>query len=121
MARHLAAQRMRSMTLGNRCCYRSPNGLKCAVGCLIPDDRYNPIFDRGNSGGGYSALALLRDYPDVLLDECAQADSGLLSMAQSVHDNNPVEDWGPCLVKVAEAFELDDTAIIEAFNLEPTS
>lgn len=27
------------------CMYRGPNGLKCAAGHLIPDDKYNPEFE----------------------------------------------------------------------------
>jgi hypothetical protein len=27
------------------CRYRSNNGLKCAVGCLIPDDQYDPLME----------------------------------------------------------------------------
>jgi len=30
------------------CLYRSPDGLKCAVGCLIPDD----LYDEDQPGGG---------------------------------------------------------------------
>lgn len=29
------------------CCYRGPNGLKCAAGCLIADDEYDPMMDSG--------------------------------------------------------------------------
>ena len=27
------------------CCYRAPDGKKCAVGCLIPDELYTPDFE----------------------------------------------------------------------------
>jgi len=27
------------------CCYRGINGSSCAVGCLIPDDKYDPIIE----------------------------------------------------------------------------
>lgn len=27
------------------CLYRTPDGLKCAVGCLIEDDEYDPSFE----------------------------------------------------------------------------
>lgn len=40
----------RSMSTGswpgvNRCRYRGNNGMKCAIGHLIPDDKYKPEFD----------------------------------------------------------------------------
>lgn len=28
------------------CCYRGPNGAKCAAGLFIPDDRYSPRMER---------------------------------------------------------------------------
>lgn len=31
----------RSVNDEGRCMYRAPNGLSCAVGCLIPDDEYD--------------------------------------------------------------------------------
>jgi hypothetical protein len=27
------------------CLYRGPNGTKCAVGCLIPDELYDPVME----------------------------------------------------------------------------
>lgn len=40
-SRHLFQQGKRAVTGLNRCVYRGPNGLMCAVGCLIPDEMYN--------------------------------------------------------------------------------
>ena len=34
-----------------RCYYRSPEGYKCAIGCLIPDEMYDSKWDRSYSGG----------------------------------------------------------------------
>lgn len=44
----LAAQGWKkSKTLeGARCLYRSQNGLKCAIGQMIPDDQYRRVMDR---------------------------------------------------------------------------
>ena len=33
--------------VGNGCVYRGPNGTKCAIGHLIPDEKYNPLVDSG--------------------------------------------------------------------------
>ena len=27
------------------CLYRAPDGSKCAIGCLIPDELYDPVFE----------------------------------------------------------------------------
>lgn len=32
-------------TDGPSCAYRTPQGLKCAAGCLIPDEKYKPEFE----------------------------------------------------------------------------
>lgn len=60
---HLAAQARRSlverMGLGpwgdtgsdTTCMYRSPDGLRCAIGCLIPDSEYHPEMERRGVGG----------------------------------------------------------------------
>lgn len=33
--------------LGNYCNYRGENGMKCAIGWCIPDNKYNSEFDKG--------------------------------------------------------------------------
>lgn len=39
---HLKTQKTRAQRENSStCAYRSPDGLKCAVGCLIPDEQYN--------------------------------------------------------------------------------
>jgi len=36
---------IRSVSSGISCVYRGPEGRKCAVGWLIPDEKYDPKFD----------------------------------------------------------------------------
>lgn len=38
------------------CAYRGPNGARCAIGALIPDDKYDPAMDRLDSDGGIPSL-----------------------------------------------------------------
>lgn len=50
---HLRQQKKRAMVYNEdnglaQCLYRAPDGLKCAVGCLIPDGAYKPSFE-GNA------------------------------------------------------------------------
>lgn len=49
VATHLLTQKERSFVIDDRgeelCAYRGDNGLKCAAGCLISNDEYNPIMD----------------------------------------------------------------------------
>lgn len=58
------------------CMYRAPNGLKCAVGCLIPDDEYDPRMEsRKVSRLGMFNLQCLNGL-----------NLNMLSNAQYVHD-----------------------------------
>ena len=41
---HLAQQKQRAASNG-KCLYRTPDGMRCAVGCLIPDELYDPRMD----------------------------------------------------------------------------
>ncbi len=41
---HLTKQRQQASTSGGTCMYRF-GALSCAVGCLIPDDKYNDIIE----------------------------------------------------------------------------
>lgn len=49
VVRHLLSQKQKAAiddVYGNtRCRYRTPDGLRCAVGCLIPDDAYDPSIE----------------------------------------------------------------------------
>jgi hypothetical protein len=42
------------------CMYRNPQGAKCAVGCLIPDEMYNPQME--NTGTVYE---IFPEYPSL--------------------------------------------------------
>ena len=42
---HLLKQNAQAM-IDNRCLYRTSDGLKCAVGCLIKDNEYNLNMER---------------------------------------------------------------------------
>jgi hypothetical protein len=59
---HLVAQGKRCYQAGVGCLYRGPEGLKCAIGAVIPDDIYTPEMDRND---GFTALGLYTDFPEV--------------------------------------------------------
>lgn len=62
---------------GNMCAYRNPNGLKCAIGMLIPDEQYTSCFE-----GGLSLSEVIESVPAL-----QGIDSSLLSLLQRTHDN----------------------------------
>ena len=65
---HLLAQGKQAADENGQCLYRAPGGLKCAVGCLIPDELYTqktfrqPLVDVLNAAGIPGAAC------DLLLD-----------------------------------------------------
>jgi hypothetical protein len=59
VATHLQVQgKQASGGTGPTCLYRTRDGLKCALGALLPDENYNPHFDI-NSGEEKLSLVLL--------------------------------------------------------------
>ncbi len=45
VVRHLLNQGRRSLSTRGMCSYRGATGLRCAVGCLIPDSAYRLSFE----------------------------------------------------------------------------
>lgn len=80
---HLINQKQKSVKEGNKtnCLYRGPNGLKCAVGCLIPDDVYEEYMEENFTN-------LLSQYGDVL-PFYFNKEYILLYDLQLCHDNCP--------------------------------
>ena len=77
---HLLTQGVRSAN-GDICLYRGPNGTSCAVGCLIPDEMYEPEMDTG-----YSAISLIYSDRFKLPEYFNSDNTKLLSRLQGFHD-----------------------------------
>lgn len=54
--KHMLSQGAYAVVNGIYCAYRAPNGLKCAVGALIPDDKYDPWCDDINKLATYGPI-----------------------------------------------------------------
>ena len=95
---HLLQQKRRSVNKKGRCVYRGENGLKCAIGCLIPDELYDPDFD--NSGlKTINLFCKLGFYISENYD--------LLYSLRVVHDYEKIEEWEDCLKNTAFNFNLE--------------
>lgn len=106
---HLAAQKTRSMT-ANGCAYRGTLGRSCAVGCLIPDEIYDPDMDQSVGGSFGLKLSLnvnilVQRFPAVQ-KLFAGVDLGLLKRLQETHDNS-------------DNIKTDLYSIAQAYNLKP--
>ncbi len=86
---HLIEQETRSEN-AHECLYRGPNGMKCAVGCLIDDEHYTADLE---------GLSVVR--ADKVTYAIAQSigrsltieDVTLLNSLQRFHDNAKPETW----------------------------
>jgi hypothetical protein len=98
VATHLLAQDKPSVSTTDKdsCMYRSQDGLKCAVGCLIPDDLYRPTIE-------YIHIRTLLDKLPAIYSEAdittlakagiSEEHIGLLSALQSIHDVFSPTSW----------------------------
>jgi len=89
-----------------RCMYRSPDGLKCAVGCLITDQEYDDHFEKVGD-----VQDLLDEWSlPISLFERLNPHRILLVTLQKIHDNLDIEDWEDGLERAARDHELVYTA-----------
>lgn len=96
------------------CQYRTDSGLKCAIGCLIPDRVYHPRIEGIpisahyllSSGDWWGPLATTLTRAGIPASETSVA---LLLDLQRIHDKWPVERWECALDAIARRFNLDTT------------
>lgn len=109
------------------CRYFDPaTGRKCAVGCLIPPERYDAQFEGCSIGsildvlmGLYKGEDMLDDSQHQLLNVLIDAGVGttsidtleLLDELQQIHDNIKVADWKLELAELAERHNFNMPAV----------
>lgn len=113
---HLATQGRPAMDEDGNCLYRGPGKTKCAVGCLIPDEMYDPVMD---SGGGKSItdLVLHKQYSLPEYFYVGEVEE-LLTDLQAAHDFWTMGgDTGLAeeLNRIAGKYGLDNTAVRNGF------
>lgn len=98
VATHLLTQ-MKKSSDTVRCWYRSPEGLKCAIGCLIPDHLYNKSIE---GCGSFNLPVHILDYIGVK----ERSDRYFLSNLQTIHDEEQPPMWKHRLKKFADYYNL---------------
>jgi hypothetical protein len=88
---HLRKQGKQSL-YGRNCAYRGENGLKCAVGVLIPDELYSVKFE---------GMKVCSPFLESLL---VGYNIYLLVALQELHDCSSVEKWEAGFKRIAEQF-----------------
>lgn len=81
------------------CMYRAPGGLKCAAGCLIPDEDYDPKFE-GNSVFG----------PNVnpyFSKRFSNNQISLIRELQEIHDDRDIQNWEFDFKRLAKRWKLE--------------
>lgn len=102
--RHLLTQKKKAYSKAQGIClYRTPkSGLKCAVGCLIPNRLYQPDME----GSSVRNLAIFYQKLAPIVGETGSKKARLVTDLQYVHDTFGPSKWAEQLAKLAEAFDL---------------
>lgn len=92
---HLYTQKKQAYdNRNNTCAYRTPEGLKCAIGCLIPDDDYDYRMDGIDSQGFYlggSMEAIVANFPNNI-PSYFKDNFDFLFKLQGIHDGAEVDN-----------------------------
>lgn len=81
----------------NNCAYFNEDGLKCAVGCLIPEDKYSPDIEGKGVHGVNTVCNMGWVYDDI----------SFLCDLQTIHDETPVDMWPDALKTFARDRDLN--------------
>ena len=93
---HLRKQGDASLNASGKCAYRGEGGTACAVGCLIPDELYDPrienwgvgsILNLRTNGVGIDETEAYREVLSRIASHLGQENEALLTDLQSAHDN----------------------------------
>jgi hypothetical protein len=115
---HLLNQGVRAM-VNDACRYRTPQGMACAVGCLIPEEFYDPMIETGVlprcADGLWNDKGAVDENDDTLVDVMNQCGiparnsvRSLLTDLQAVHDGNEPSKWLQLLLTMATHFVGDE-------------
>jgi hypothetical protein len=107
---HLLKQNAKAMGPTGGCEYRTADGLKCAVGVLISDEKYHPGMGKCWVAGLWSERDAKR-YGFKPLSMPSARTSELLESLQYVHDNEEPAQWPAALARVAVDYGLADTEV----------
>ncbi len=87
----------------NVCAYRSPDGLKCAAGVLIPDELYEPRMENSRISALVSNPNRTASFAEAGINS---SNLVLIQALQDVHDQQAVSQWEYEFIRVADDFKL---------------
>lgn len=97
VAAHLLTQNAKSINAHQKCLYRDGHGRTCAIGCLIPNHRYDEDLEQRTVFS--RAVQHAANIPEDLVD--------LAQQLQQVHDQDPVSEWRMALDYIAQIHQLN--------------
>lgn len=101
VAKHLLKQGNKATEMSNGACrYRGIEGRKCAIGCLIPDNKYDPSWEGDTPESGDTAHAICR------AAGITKQQIPFAMTLQRVHDENDPPQWREVLRGVAARYRL---------------
>lgn len=109
---HLLTQMQQALDNDDTCLYKSPNGLMCAVGCLLNDEAYDPIIEESTPmlvgqphQHGDNKDLLISKWRFILEASDISSDNNtliFLSSLQKIHDCCTPREWEERLRAFAE-------------------
>lgn len=117
IAKHLLTQNAQAINLNERCVYwNKETGNKCVVGCMIPEENYDPKFESTNIACLFQNYSNLMDTIFKVISKVDKSDKiSLLIRLQGMHDKTPASMWKGELEHIALNFELN-TKTLEEFK-----
>jgi hypothetical protein len=111
VAKHLLEQSAPSVDKDGNCLYRNAGGLKCAIGCLIPDAKFVASMEGPLSSYNTKLIkALQEELGDISAD-----DFNFLRKLQTIHDGHnhksPTNLWPSLLTELGKTHKLKTSAI----------
>jgi hypothetical protein len=129
---HLKSQGKKAKE-GEMCKYRTSDGLKCAVGCLIDDDRYSQDMEGLVVTGDIVLKAIGTTIDELRQDrrllsttynlddiyEYSNLDTiavrvSMIMKLQSIHDASSEREWPRALLRCGVSFKVDEKHIRQA-------
>ena len=109
---HFAVQREAAAEYGV-CMYRTPDGRKCAIGALIPDDAYSQRLEDKSVG------TLSREFPGIMrASGLSDGDLCFLFALQDAHDGRASSNksflnyFSHSMRLLADEYKLDDSSLV---------
>ena len=100
------------------CLYKTKDGLKCAVGCLIPDHLYHPEMEGRSVRDMVRKFSTVREllgiqfiHPD---GDGLEGNISLLERLQDLHDSISPLNWEREFVSISEHYGFDLTSVQNA-------